>query len=304
MSKNPEAPVWSIFVPFFATQSGDAERYLKATIASVLAQTVSDWKLTVVDNCSPIDGIPELVSSFKDPRIHYVRNSTNVGQAGNWNICIGLNQSPYFTLLHADDILKPCYGQVMLNIARAQKHATLVFCAADVINESDKRIYTLIDAYKGLSQPSFDYDIHGESGLLKLIQGNFLVCPTAMYNRDLFGSLRFNEADFFSSSDYWMWTEMLLRDHVIWSTPRKLFIYRRHSLSGTAHARKGLYVLQEERRCLRNLVKASMAKSWNKAAHKAGQAKFARNRALFFATKELLQFKVKDAIEKLAFAFK
>jgi glycosyltransferase involved in cell wall biosynthesis len=298
-----ESAPWSIFVPFYANKKGELESYLRTTIQSVLNQTYQNWTLTVVDDQSPIEGVHDLVESFRDPRIFYVRNATNKGQAGNWNVCIGLNKSPYFTILHADDVLEPQYGQVMLNIARAQKKSAVIFCGAHIINEHGKRIRTFIDTYKDLLQPSHDYELEGESGLLKLIGGNFLMCPTALYNAELLGEERFNETDYHIMPDFWMWTQLLLKGRSLWITPRKFLNYRRHSQSGTDQARKGLAMLQLERRFLKSLAPQAKALSWNRAALASQKAKYARNRALFFAAKSLLGIKVSDALKRISFAF-
>jgi glycosyltransferase involved in cell wall biosynthesis len=299
-----EPALWSIFIPFYASKKGELETYLRTTIQSVLDQTVHNWAVTVVDDQSPIEGVRELVESFADPRISYVRNSTNKGQAGNWNVCIGLNQSPYFTILHADDVLAPEYGQVMLNIAKTQKDSAVVFCGANIIDENGKKTRTLIDTYKVLLQPSHDFELKGESGLLQLIGGDFLMCPTALFNAKHIGDLRFNETDFHIIPDYWMWTHLILKGRSIWVCPRTLFNYRRHSLSGTDQARKGLTILQLERRFLKSLAPQAAALSWNKAARASERAGYARNRAIFFALKSLAAFKISDALDRIFFAFR
>ena len=45
--------------------------YVQQTIESVLAQTHVNWELIVVENHSSDDG-PDIVRSFRDPRIYLV----------------------------------------------------------------------------------------------------------------------------------------------------------------------------------------------------------------------------------------
>lgn len=79
-------------------------RYLAASIASVLAQTWSDFRLVVVDNCST-DSTPDVVRSFSDPRIVYHRNGENIGLVGNFNRCLDLADGELVCIWHDDDVM-------------------------------------------------------------------------------------------------------------------------------------------------------------------------------------------------------
>ena len=63
--------------------------YIAESINSVLAQTYEDFQLIVCDNCST-DNTGEIVRSFQDPRITYIRNAENLGLVGNANRCLEL----------------------------------------------------------------------------------------------------------------------------------------------------------------------------------------------------------------------
>ena len=82
--------------------------YLPEAIESVLAQTFQDFELLILDNAST-DNTPELVKSFKDERIRYVRNQTNIGMFGNCNKALELARGEYVIIFHDDDIRKKNY---------------------------------------------------------------------------------------------------------------------------------------------------------------------------------------------------
>ena len=82
--------------------------YLREAIDSVLAQTISNWEMIVVDDAGP-EPAADLVATLDDPRIRYVRNVANLGLAGNWNECLRHVTTPYVTLLHSDDRLLPLH---------------------------------------------------------------------------------------------------------------------------------------------------------------------------------------------------
>lgn len=82
--------------------------YLKETIKSVLAQTYKDFSLYVLDNCSS-DNTEEVVSSFEDKRMHYIRHSRNIGGGGNINYAIEHCEADYLVVFHDDDLMEPWF---------------------------------------------------------------------------------------------------------------------------------------------------------------------------------------------------
>ena len=57
---------------------------LQRAIMSVLAQSFQDFEIIVVDDVSP-DHTEEVVCSFADTRLRYIRHITNKGDAGTRN---------------------------------------------------------------------------------------------------------------------------------------------------------------------------------------------------------------------------
>ena len=80
--------------------------FLRAAIESVLAQTYPNFELLILDNCSP-DHTPQVVASFKDPRIRYVRHLCNIGPPANWVYGISLAKGRYLSILGDDDRYRP-----------------------------------------------------------------------------------------------------------------------------------------------------------------------------------------------------
>jgi glycosyltransferase involved in cell wall biosynthesis len=94
------APRVSVGVPVF-----NGERYLAATLDSLLKQTYPDFELVVCDNAST-DRTEEIARSYAagDPRVRYVRNPRNVGSAGNYRCVFELARGEYFRWAAADDL--------------------------------------------------------------------------------------------------------------------------------------------------------------------------------------------------------
>jgi len=94
-------PKVSVCIPVF-----NGGEYIEETIHSILLQTFEDYQLIVCDNCSE-DDTEEIVRSFDDSRIVYVRNDKNLGLVGNANRCLDLAGSEFINIFHHDDLMLP-----------------------------------------------------------------------------------------------------------------------------------------------------------------------------------------------------
>ena len=90
----------SIIVPVY-----NAERFLYATIESILNQSYSNWELIIVDDCST-DNSRTIINDFlkKDKRIKYFRNSENSKTAITRNNGIKFANGTFLCFLDADDL--------------------------------------------------------------------------------------------------------------------------------------------------------------------------------------------------------
>ena len=83
-----------------------ADRYLRPAIECALAQTWDNLEIIVSDNNST-DKTMEVVCSYDDPRLRYVRQETNIGPNNNFNYCVNNAAGNYFLLFHDDDAIDP-----------------------------------------------------------------------------------------------------------------------------------------------------------------------------------------------------
>ena len=117
------APEFSIVIP---TRNG--ERYLGATIESVLAQRYPHWRLRILESGST-DGSCALVQRYlSDPRI--ALHSTPADQPpldiiGNWARILQLDLSEYLTILGHDDLLSADFLAEIAALIAAEPNASL-----------------------------------------------------------------------------------------------------------------------------------------------------------------------------------
>ena len=126
---NAATPLVSVCIPAY-----NCEATIAAAIDSVLAQTLTDFELVVIDDGSK-DRTQSIVEGYRDPRVRYHRNAKNLGPQGNWNRCLEEARGKYFKLLPHDDLLAlRCLElQVAVLEQDVAEQVALVFCARHVI---------------------------------------------------------------------------------------------------------------------------------------------------------------------------
>ena len=91
----------SVVMPSYNTAE-----YIREAIQSVLSQTYTDLELIIVDDCST-DNTDEIVSTFKDDRIKYLKNEKNSGAAVSRNYALREAKGKWIAFLDSDDIWLP-----------------------------------------------------------------------------------------------------------------------------------------------------------------------------------------------------
>lgn len=86
--------------------SWNTAQFIGESIQSVLDQTYQNWELIIVDDCSS-DNTDEVVSSFHDERIHFLKNEKNMGAALTRNRALREADGEWIAFLDSDDLWKP-----------------------------------------------------------------------------------------------------------------------------------------------------------------------------------------------------
>ena len=95
---------------------------LRAALASVFAQSFTDFEVIVADDCST-DGTADVLRRIDDPRLRVLTNETNLGAAGSRNRAIGAAASPLLAILDADDMMAPL--RLATQVAHLDAHPEL-----------------------------------------------------------------------------------------------------------------------------------------------------------------------------------
>ena len=86
--------------------SWNTAEYIGESIQSVIDQTYTNWELLIVDDCST-DNTDEVVKSFQDDRIKYLKNNENNGAALTRNRALREANGEWIAFLDSDDLWKP-----------------------------------------------------------------------------------------------------------------------------------------------------------------------------------------------------
>lgn len=82
------------------------KEYLKQAIESILNQTYTNFEFLIANNGEEFD-LEEFLKQFKDSRIKYIDNKTNIGPAKSFNNLETIAKGKYIALQDHDDISLP-----------------------------------------------------------------------------------------------------------------------------------------------------------------------------------------------------
>lgn len=124
------------FLIFLPVRNGG--KYIRSTIASILSQTIGDWLLYVLENCSSDDTLT-IVQSFGDSRIRVIAAKSSLSIEQNWARISDVLQSratadQFVTMIGHDDILYPEFLAAIGDLADKHPDATLFQTAFDLID--------------------------------------------------------------------------------------------------------------------------------------------------------------------------
>lgn len=126
-----EAPI-AIGMPVY-----NGERWLRAAVESMLAQTRRDFVLVIADNAST-DGTAAVARELAaaDARIRYHRNETNVGVFRNYDMAFSLTRSTWFKWASCNDLCAPGFLEACIGALESTPGALLA-CSRTTLFTTD-----------------------------------------------------------------------------------------------------------------------------------------------------------------------
>lgn len=212
-----DKPTVSIGLPVF-----NGEKYLEATLDSILLQTYQDFELIISDNAST-DQTQRICRAYaaKDRRIRYFRNEKNLGASKNFNRVFELSSGQYFKWAAYDDIIHPDYLLKCIKVVDTNPSVVLCHSKTGRIDEYGE----VTGDYNFEVKPNWSKPHNRFGDLIKFDNYNWvalfgLMRSSLLRKTRLFGS--------YVSADRTLLAEIGLVGQ-IYSVPEFLFFRREHS---------------------------------------------------------------------------
>jgi glycosyltransferase involved in cell wall biosynthesis len=134
MHRDDVTAVVTIGIPFL-----NAEKYLRHAIHSVFSQTITNWRLILMDDGSE-DASFQIAKSFTgDPRVTLISDGSNLGLAVRLNQISELATTPFIARMDADDLMSTL--RIETQIEYLTSHPKVDITATGIISMSDSCEY-------------------------------------------------------------------------------------------------------------------------------------------------------------------
>ena len=203
------APRVSVLLPV-----RDGARFLREALDSVLAQTLADFELLVVDDGST-DETPEILASVGDERLCVLRQEP-AGLVAALERGIGEARAPYLARMDADDVSLPCRLERQVAFLDEQSQVALVVPGVESIDEAGR-------PGRRVTVPDDDAALRRRLLLRNPFTHGAVVVRAAAVRQA--GGYR---ADYGANEDYDLWRR-IARDWKLGAVPGVLYRYREHS---------------------------------------------------------------------------
>ena len=191
------------------TPTYNCAKFIGATIESVLNQTYQNFEMIIVDDASK-DNTEEVVKSFKDKRIKYIRLSKNSGPAVARNRAMEEARVKYMAFLDSDDLWKREKLEKQINFIKKNKYK--IICSDyEQIDEEGNKLNKIIPCKKKVNY-----------------NGILLSCPvgnsTVFYDVSKLG--KFKVPNIRKRNDDALWLQILKKEEYMYGQKEVLMEYR------------------------------------------------------------------------------
>jgi glycosyltransferase involved in cell wall biosynthesis len=177
--------------------------YLRQALEAILAQTRGDFELLVFDNHST-DQTPEIVMSYKDRRLTYIRQPPGGDSATNFIRAVSMSRGDRILLTHDDDIMEPSMVERQMRFLKS--HPDLLSLATNVSLMDGRSITVQPRMYELEDDRIFQ---RGEYVPAYLNESLWMPTPTQVFQRGALTLamrrlMRYIDQVHFSAGDIWI----------------------------------------------------------------------------------------------------
>lgn len=198
-------PHISVIMPVY-----NGEKYLKEAIDSILNQTFTNFEFIIINDGS-IDRTEEIILSYTDSRIIYIKNETNLQIVESLNKGISIAKGKYIARMDSDDISLPTRLEKQYLFMEAHKKIDVSGTWAKTFGKSDYVLRPLTDNCEIKAKLFFDSPF---------------IHPSVMFKASSLSHFRYTK-HYNKAEDYGLWVEMS-STATFGNLPEVLLMYRLH----------------------------------------------------------------------------
>jgi glycosyltransferase involved in cell wall biosynthesis len=199
-------PKISVVMPVYNTE----ENFLKEAIESILNQTFNDFEFIIINDCST-NNVEDVILSYKDERIIYLKNEQNKGVSFSANLGLNTAKGKYIVRIDSDDVAME--NRLEIQYKFLEENPEYQLCGTRITKAKGKA---------SARTQNFEYQ-----KTKMILRGNGIVQPTVMFNREFFikNNLYYKEIPYGEDWDLWCRLCMVGKFVIL---PEKLLYYRIH----------------------------------------------------------------------------
>ncbi|MCB1305427.1 MAG: glycosyltransferase [Leptospiraceae bacterium] len=197
--------------------------YLEATIRSILDQTFPDFEFIILDNAST-DNSGQIVESFVDSRIRYIRNAKDLGLTGSLNAGLVLARGEFIARMDADDVSLPHRFERQVDFLDQNPSVALVGGWAEVFG--DEQIAEIVE-----------HPCESDAIRTWMYFQNCFVHPATMFRREIIGLEGLSYDIRFPIYQDYPFFFLLSQKYAAANLPEPLIRYRVHANQGSVSQR-------------------------------------------------------------------
>lgn len=176
----------SVIMPVY-----NSEKYLRASIESVLKQTYTNFELIIVDDCSTDNSLKTISDYLYDKRVKLLQNKQNSGTSITRNNGLKIARGQYIAFLDSDDEYDDTYLESQVSFMNSNG---LSICYSNyVIFNNTKR---------------FMFKTPRSMTYRRLLYQNFFAPLSVLYDRTILG-IHYMREDVVKPEDFVYWLELL-----------------------------------------------------------------------------------------------
>lgn len=218
----------------------NGERYIRETLESLLAQTYKDFEIVVADDGST-DGTAEIVKSFTDHRIKYIKKENEGVMAKTRNFGIRRSIGEFIAFCDQDDIWYP--EKLKKQLEKIDKNVLIgtVVASADIIDKKGEKI--------GLRDIGFEGYINPIESFEKLLDTDFITNCSAVVPKKIIEEMGYLDESLVGNDDYKLWL-LIAQKYGIFGIRESLCAWR---VSSSSYSKKLSIIYKENLKIFQNL---------------------------------------------------